>query len=255
MGGKGDRISVHKGAGKIVWPRMALPPAITRDEVHVWVWDFGGGELQGSDIKQLDAEERSRCERFRFPRDRVRFSVCHANMRRILAGYLKVAPQIVRYETRANGKPELSQEMTSDLKLNLSHSEKLGVLAVALGIEVGVDVEDIRPIEPAVADSHFSPREVKDLGNLYGNAWLEGFYRCWTRKEAILKAEGAGLRIPLGSFDVSLLPGRPADLLDSRPEAKLTRRWRLEHLAPADGVVGALAVGASNLKVVCGRYD
>jgi hypothetical protein len=66
---------------------------------------------------------------------------------------------------------------------------------------VGVDVEEVKPIEPEVADTHFSASELSDLSGLQGDAWLSGFYRCWTRKEAILKAEGVGLHRALDSFD------------------------------------------------------
>jgi 4'-phosphopantetheinyl transferase len=107
---------------------------------------------------------------------------------------------------------------------------------------VGVDVEDVRPIERAVANRFFSPSEIAGMADLDGEDWLDAFYRCWTRKEAILKAEGLGLRIPLNAFDVSVRAGEPAALLVARPKAKLTAAWHLHHLAPADGSMGALAV-------------
>ena len=91
------------------------------------------------------------------------------------------------------------------MKFSLSHSKSIAVLAVDHAQPVGVDVEDVRPIEEDVADRHFSATELTDLRGLKGEAWLAGFYRCWTRKEAILKAEGVGLSRALDSFDVSLL--------------------------------------------------
>ena len=113
-------------------------------------------------------------------------------------------------------------------------------------LEVGVDAEDIRPIEAGVAERFFSPAELSSMATLEGPgtsaAWLDAFYRCWTRKEAILKAEGMGLRIPLDSFDVSVLAGEPATLLAARPKSRLTANWHLHHLSLADGTIGALAV-------------
>jgi 4'-phosphopantetheinyl transferase len=106
-------------------------------------------------------------------------------------------------------------------------------------------------MEVDVAKRFFSAREIASLSTLNDwEEWLDGFYRCWTRKEAILKAEGAGLRIPLDSFDVSLLAGEPPTLLDARPEAKLTAAWRLHSLDPADGVVGALAIAHSEAQIL-----
>jgi 4'-phosphopantetheinyl transferase len=117
-------------------------------------------------------------------------------------------------------------------------------------MEVGIDVEDIRPIESGVAEKHFSAAELASMAPLHGQQWLDAFYRCWTRKEAILKAEGVGLRIPLDSFDVSVGVGEPATLLGARPEAKLTAEWRLHHLSPAEGVMAAVAVGQPAAQVL-----
>jgi 4'-phosphopantetheinyl transferase len=230
----------------LLWPKASLPVSLPAEEVHLWAWTFDlGGVPSDRDLEILDLRERQRTRRFRFPIDQVRFAVCHANMRRILASYLACPPVSLVFGEDAGGKPFLAQD-ASGLRFNLSHSKTLAVLAVAFDMEVGIDVEDVRPIEIDVAKRFFSTREVASLSSLEGSeswsAWLDGFYRCWTRKEAILKAEGAGLRTPLDSFDVSLLPDEPAALLDARPEAKLTSSWHLVHLSPAAGVIGALAV-------------
>ena len=83
------------------------------------------------------------------------------------------------------------------------------------------------------------PAELSDLGGLHGDAWLGGFYRCWTRKEAILKAEGVGLHRALDSFDVALLPDEPAELLGTREP--FSYPWKLHDVSPAPGTIGALA--------------
>ena len=231
----------------MLWQTASLPRALPLGEVHLWAWTFGGADAPSDrDLSILDPHERQRTARFRFPVDQIRYAVCHANMRRILGSYLGRSPESLAFREGSGGKPSLADE-ASLLRFNLSHSKTLAVLAVALDMDVGVDVEDIRPIESDVAKRFFSPREVASLAMLEEpeswSAWLDGFYRCWTRKEAILKAEGAGLRTPLDSFDVSLLPDEPAALLDARPEAKLTANWHLVHFSPADGVMGAVAVG------------
>ena len=82
---------------------------------------------------------------------------------------------------------------------------------------------------------------------LRGSDSVHGFFRCWTRKEAILKAEGTGLNIDLASFDVTVANGVPAALLHFRPASNLTCHWHLHHLEPADGVVGALATARDAL--------
>jgi 4'-phosphopantetheinyl transferase len=201
------------------------------------------------DLRILSDFERERTARYRFSPDQVRYSVSHANMRRILGKYLNRNPEALLFREGPGGKPEL-EPVPAPLRFNLSHSRSLGVLAVALDLEVGVDVEDIRPIEADVAKRFFSASEYASLTKLSGQQWLDAFYRCWTRKEAIIKAEGVGLRMPLDSFDVSLLDDEPAKLLDARPNAKLTAQWNLHHLSVAAGTMGALAVDRAPLRIV-----
>ena len=106
-----------------------------------------------------------------------------------------------------------------------------------------------------MAENHFSPTELAALSSLEGEAWLEGFYHCWTRKEAILKAEGVGLNLPLYSFDVSLIPGLPAKLLGVRPPAVFRHPWTLHNLATPLGTVAALAAGSLQAEVLCFRWE
>jgi 4'-phosphopantetheinyl transferase len=87
------------------------------------------------------------------------------------------------------------------------------------------------------------------LSQLSGDAWLGGFYRCWTRKEAILKAEGVGLHRALDSFDVELLPGVPAELLGTR--VRFLYPWKLHDVSPAPGITGALATALTEARISC----
>ena len=243
---------ISNQSASLLWPARQLPAAIGPGEVHVWSWTFAGpNQPSQADLSILDESERRRTARYYFAPDRVRYSVCHANMRRILASYLKRPAESLTFREAEGGKPELIlNESDTPLRFNLSHSKSVALLAVAVNMAVGVDVEDLRPIEREVANRFFSPAEIASLAPLDGQEWLEGFYRCWTRKEAVLKVEGLGLRIPLDSFDVSVRHGEPAALLAARPKAKLTAAWHLHHLAPADGSMGALAVAdaAAELK-------
>jgi 4'-phosphopantetheinyl transferase len=239
----------------LAWPTAAPPGTIARGEVHLWAWSFAERESpRQEDLRLLDDGERARTARFRFVPDRVRYSVCHAQMRRVLASYLERSPESLVFREGPGGKPELVSSPGGGpgervLRFNLSHSKSVGVLAVALEMKIGIDVEDIRPIEPGVAERYFSTAELAGMRPLEGQKWLDAFYRCWTRKEAILKAEGVGLRIPLDSFDVSTGADEPAALLAARPEAKFTADWHLHHLAVAEGVVGALAVPRGGIRL------
>ena len=240
----------------LLWPEKGLPAELGREEVHVWAWTFSGqGAPVDTDLKILDEQERKRATRFYFAPDQVRYSLCHANMRRILGSYLRRPAESLVYRETTGGKPELALEASElPLRFNLSHSKSMALLAVSLDSEVGVDVEDIRPIERDVAKRFFSPAEIASMAGLDGEDWLDAFYRCWTRKEAILKVEGQGLRIPLDSFDVSMLAEEPAALLAARPEAKLTAHWNLYPLAPAEGSMAALAVASPDAEIQTFSY-
>src|SRR6185503_1727872 len=99
-----------------------------------------------------------------------------------------------------------------DLEFNLSHSGALALVAAARGRPVGVDVERHRPgVETLeIAARFFTPRELGALRALDADGRVAGFFLCWTRKEAYVKARGEGLTVPLDAFDVSCTPGEPA---------------------------------------------
>ena len=105
--------------------------------------------------------------------------------------------------------------MRKDSAFNLSHSHGIALYALTRGREIGVDIEYFRPDVEAgkLAERFFSPREAAVLRALPEHLRREGFFNCWTRKEAYIKAEGKGMAIPLSAFDVSLTPGEPAALL------------------------------------------
>jgi 4'-phosphopantetheinyl transferase len=230
----------------LTWPLSPFPGTIAPDEVHLWVWALSPAPPDLSAHREiLDRQEQERMQRFHFAPDRERYAVAHANLRRILGAYLNLAPEKISFRNNQFGKPELLGE--TSLKFNLSHSKSIAVLAVDQAQPVGVDVEDVKPIEAGVADRSFSPAELSDLGGLQGDAWLAGFYRCWTRKEAILKAEGVGLSRALDSFDVSLLPSKKAELIATRQG--FSNPWTLHDVSPSSGTMGALATAQPNARI------
>jgi 4'-phosphopantetheinyl transferase len=241
------------------WSAVEVPQEITADQIHVWAWlldsSSGFGDHGKSQIGLLDAAELERFHRLRFGCDRARFGITHANVRRILGAYLGREPERLLFRANRFGKPELVTEaQTRPLYFNLTHSRNIALLALSMDTELGIDIEYLRPIEPEVAESNFSPTELAALSSLEGEAWLKGFYHCWTRKEAILKAEGVGLTIPLDSFDVSLIPGLPAKLLGLRPPAAFRHPWRLHNLTTPSETVAALAAGNPRAEVLCFRF-
>lgn len=227
------------------WPGPPGP-----GEAHVWKTSLD------RDAAQLDAlagllspDERARAARFHFERDRRRFIAARAFLRTVLGRYLSVPPAEIVFTTNEYGKPAAG---SAAIRFNLSHSHGLALAAFVLHREVGVDVEQIRDgvTGDRIAERFFSPAEAAELASLPAAGRTEAFFRCWTRKEAWIKAVGRGLSIPLTSFDVSI--GREdARLAATRPDPSEAARWTLCHLDPDPGFTGALAIEGRLGRVSC----
>lgn len=199
--------------------------------VHVWLVI---GFPPAPEDSLLDDDERARADRFVFERDRRRFVVAHAVLRRVLAGYLGRPATSLRFATQARGKPELID--SGGLAFNLSHSGEGVAVAVARGGRLGVDIECRRPKSDrdGMVARFFSPAEKAAFFALAEAAREDAFYRLWTRKEAWIKALGEGLWRSLDSFSVGLdVPARMVDPADG---------WSLYHFVPAPGYLGAVAL-------------
>lgn len=164
----------------------------------------------------LADDERRRAARFRFERDRERFVVAHGVLRELLAEQLDSDPCDIRFVRNAFGKPALSPEFGGRLRFSLSHSADLALIAHTMDREIGVDVEHIRPeFDYADIARCFFPAEQLDL---------PGFFTCWARREAYVKARGVGF----GDGPIEFAEG-----------------WSVETLQPAPGYVGAVALEQS----------
>src|ERR1700744_3056496 len=153
------------------WPHSGVRRTIAPDEVHVWAWVLEPDALDlAAHIEVLDQQERERMQRFHFAPDGARYAISHANLRRILGNYVQQPATSLRFHTNASGKPELEhRDSSSSIDFNLSHSRTVALLAVTNGRPVGVDVEDVRPIETEVADRNFSASERSQLSALHGD--------------------------------------------------------------------------------------
>jgi 4'-phosphopantetheinyl transferase len=114
--------------------------------------------------------------------------LAHSQMRIILSRYLDAKPENISFQQGKYGKPYLVQKQ--QLRFSLSHSHNLAVLALSEKINLGIDIEYVRPVAESVADQFFSFREQEHLLSCRHDpgAWLDAFYSCWTRKEPFLKA-------------------------------------------------------------------
>jgi 4'-phosphopantetheinyl transferase len=219
---------------------------LAEDEVHLWRIDLAAvASAEKRWQKILSVAERARAARFHFERDRQDFIATRALLRTLLASYLgaEAAELLFRYSEKE--KPSLDPQASHDLlEFNVSHSGTAALLAFARGRALGVDIEIIREDFDPVALAHrfFSKHEQGQLAALDPSEKYRGFFRCWTRKEAYIKAVGTGLSLPLDQFDVSLRPADENALLATRPETSEAAEWSLREVPVGDGYVGALCV-------------
>jgi 4'-phosphopantetheinyl transferase len=179
----------------------------------------------------LTSDELARAARFVTEDLRRRFRNGRTLLRLVLSLYSGAPPQSLTFLTSPYGKPRLHAGLQRGWCFNASHSGECFVCAVSRDHRrIGVDVEVPRPLPDAlkISERFFSPAERAELAAYSGIEQQAAFFRCWTRKEAVIKAPGFGLRLPLDSFDVSLEPAPPGNLLKGARARSLARRdWRL----------------------------
>jgi 4'-phosphopantetheinyl transferase len=202
----------------------------------------------------LSPDEKARADRFVNSIDRSRFVGARGILRCLLAPLLKIHPRELEFEYGEAGKPllSLSNAGAPEVQFNISHSSGYGAFAVARGRSVGVDIEQVRRDYESerIAERYFSAREVEELRGLPPEQRPEGFFNCWTRKEAYIKADGRGLQIRLDTFDVTLAPGKPAAFLRG-----VADRWHLACPASPRGYALALVYNGPPCDVSLSQVD
>jgi len=237
------------------WRPGPANPEITREELHLWLARLDLPDRPVAVLYQtLSRDEQERARRFRFGEDKRRFVVARGVLRTILGDYIGAPPALLRFAYSPAGKPRLAPETgqpTASLSFNLSHSGELALYAICLDRRVGVDIEQLRPrvAEEHIAERFFSPQEVVALRGLPPDEQAPAFFRCWTRKEAYVKAHGEGLAIPLNQFVVTLRPGEPATLLDTGDENEQATHWFLHAVDIDPGYEAAVAADSKPLLV------
>jgi len=236
------------------WSEPPSSPSLCRGDVDLWVIGLDLSDDQETKfLDTLDFGERERAHRFRFAKDRKHFVAAHGYLRLVMSRYLETKAEQLRFCYGAYGKPALGGEhQNSGLRFNMSHSHGIVLYALTIGRELGVDVEHIRPDFACdeIAQRFFSRFEVESFSRLPSNQKPTAFFRCWTRKEAYIKATGRGLSQPLDGFDVTLAPGEPAALLRADGGAEALARWFLYDLEVGNDYSAALAVAgpAANIR-------
>jgi 4'-phosphopantetheinyl transferase len=248
---------------ELLWPPAPDKPMLAESTVHVWCAPLDQEQANvEAFFRFLSPDEQERAGRFYFARDRQHFIVGRGVLRSILGRYLDLEPRACIFSYGSKGKPSLAPELVKgvpqavDLRFNLSHSGGLALFAFTYGRDLGVDIEQRRELEDAerIARRFFSRGEVQVFCALPMSLRMQGFFNCWTRKEAYIKATGDGLSMPLDCFEVSLLPGEPARFLRVQGEPAAALRWFLRELQPASDYVAAVCVEGQGWTLQCWRW-
>ena len=212
-------------------------------ETHVWRRRIDCPRTQIESLRELlTPDEEARARRFHYDKDRNEFIVSRGTLRTLIGSYLSIAPKELSFRYSEYGQPKLEGDRS--IEFNVSHSGGMLLLAFSLNRRIGVDVETIRrdfsTLE--IAERFFSECERRSLRELPEELRHPAFFRCWTRKEAFIKALGEGLSHPLDQFDVSLAAGAHPILLATRPDSNEASRWAMCDVAVPDGFAAALAI-------------
>ncbi|MBN2499156.1 MAG: 4'-phosphopantetheinyl transferase superfamily protein [Anaerolineales bacterium] len=217
--------------------------ALTYDNVLVWIVDQAPTGIDWRDhLETLPSEEQTRVGKFAFEKLQRRFVFRRAALRKLLGHYLNVAPEQVKLELSEYGKPTLAaQYQESQIQFNISTSEDLALIGITKGRKLGVDIEYHKRHADyeKIAQRFFSPAEVIAFLDLPQDQRLQGFYNCWTRKEAFIKAIGQGLSYPLKDFDITLKPGEQPKVLCVKGGD--VNAWKLAAFTPAEDFTAAVA--------------
>jgi 4'-phosphopantetheinyl transferase len=224
-------------------PAAALVEA--EGDLHVWRIGLQADRAAMRHLKAILApEEKARASGYRFESDARRFIVGRASLRRILGHYLLRNPAQIELVRGPWGKPELAGSgKARRVKFNASGSDDTGLVAVAIDREVGVDIESLRtmPELESIVERFFTASEKGAFRARSAEGRRDFFFRCWTRKEALAKAVGRGLTLPLERIETQagIVGATPSVRIAGVPRA----RWRVRDLAPGAGFAAALAVG------------
>lgn len=217
--------------------------------MHVWRISLTQPTEASSLWATLSVEEQTRAARLVREELRSRYVIAHGWARKILARYLGLLPGEIRYEYGDYGKPRIQPTGSSArVDFNLTHSGDIALIAVTPGTQVGIDIEahNRKTDFLELAARTFSVAEREALAALADDETLltAGFFACWTRKEAYLKATGHGISGGLEHFDVSLTPGQPARLLRDERDPGATNRWNMREITVSPGYSAAVVVEA-----------
>jgi 4'-phosphopantetheinyl transferase len=225
------------------WEIIKTLPVLKKRQPHVWCASLERTEEElALFFAWLSADEQQRAQRFHFANDRAHFIAARGLLRNMLGGYLSIDPSAVHFSYNACGKPELTHFPA--LQFNVSHSHGAALYAVAQQQPVGIDIEYMKRAcdMDAIVERYFSANEARTIKNLAGVEKTQAFFNGWARKEAFLKALGAGLSYPLNQVEVTLTAQEPAQFITLHDNEMNAADWHLQALTPLADYAAAIVI-------------
>lgn len=172
--------------------------------VSLRVPDFIDSDCYSLLLSKISKEKNARIGRYHRISDAYRSLLGELLLRATICDYTGMSNDDISFVYNNYGKPSLTRDKGSPFSFNLSHSGNWVVLICSdKHLALGIDVEEIKPMNMEIAESFFCPQEYIDLIAKQGEEQLEYFFRLWTLKESYVKALGKGLSIPLDGFSLS----------------------------------------------------
>lgn len=208
-------------------------PTLLASSLHIWKIHLEEFEWLDPNNDLLDEHEINRMKRFVFGIHAKRFATARKVLRCVLGAYCSIHPRELIFKEGPFGKPYLFSG--SKVMFNLSHTGDSAAIAIAKHVEVGVDIEIIKPRNfEGLAQHGFSSDEIASLLTVPATQRAHAFYQIWCQKEAFIKQCGRGLNYPLKTFSVTLTSeGR----VQSASEE--TKQLTLKCFLFKEGVMGA----------------
>ena len=214
--------------------------SLLNNEVHLH-YVFIVNEKPSVYLKLLSDAEMERANKYRIEKERDRFIISRGLLRKLIGQYVSMNPKEIIFDYGVNGKPFLKN---NDVQFNMAHAEDAVLFGFTRHFDIGVDLEYLdRQVNFLKMSSFiFSSNELEVFNNQPKEDKKEAFINCWTRKEAFLKAKGAGLTFPIDQLEVSFVKNEKAELRATKWALNEKEQWSLEGFTLAENFRIAVAV-------------
>lgn len=229
-----------------IWatPPHDLLNSLMPDSVHVWRTRLDDSHERACRFRPyLSDDEHTKADRCRTPHPQYQFVITRGLLRILLSQYTGVPPTELHFVTHPQGKPMLETPSFLDIQFNVSHTQGMALIAIALQDAIGIDVEHIdRNVSDIdISERYFSTRESAHLSSLPSSERRHQFFSHWTCKEAYLKMLGEGITGGLAQCELSIEPDQPTVGLSRLDRPSQREKFSLYRMSVGAEHTGAVA--------------